>query len=1650
MQYLKHALLFFSLFNILSSFAQKAGFTATIGVNTYTVKNGDVLHVCKNGTVTYKNTASNYSSINWSFDTGKVFTTTAINPAPVLYPTESSAFKTTQTVYFSNGSNASITITVVVKESNPLPAAKFDYTPNTIECGSDSIKFDGKTSSGNGLSYLWTFNGNTIGTGNPIYHAYTTAINSNGNSDFYPYLTVTDNNGCYNQSPSQKVTVKNIPDANLINDPANSEFVIYNGYPTFRHCVTLPSYTFIFKNNSSTYDVDTSYTIDWGDGTGARTLKASWKKGDTIQHIFNTGNTIITLTVESSSGCSATQKFNVYLGSTPGGGLVRPSNTDYCEGATVKFAVSGVSENPPGTVYVFSVNDGSPEQVFYNAIESITHTFNSTSCGTSTDGYQNAFTATLWIKNACDSVPSPAPRIHVTGKPKAKISADSVACINSIFTITNISETGDVVANDGTCSNPSIVAWSVQPSSGFTIVNGTATGSVNGNSENWQQWTAGTNNLSLKFFQANNYKIKFYLSNKSTCTNFIDSIEINVCVRDAPIANIQFSATESCDTSIVKFNATPQSSCAGNNYIWSVVPSDSLNCSASATYSFLQGTSDKTDTAIIKFTGAGKYNITLSAAAKAAATCPVAKATGTVTVKASPSVSLKSIQSICVNDSIAPSIEKVTDCYSGDLLKYGWKFTGGSPDTLDIKNPGYITYNSTGTKTVKLSVTNSCGTTTATTTFDVIANPVADAGSDTVICSGDKKSIGRNKENYIYDWSPHTGLSAYDIAQPFITHINNSTTNDTLIYHLTVSGGINCKDSDIVTVVVRPSPIVSVDHPKETLCKGNGIIITASGAETYTWSPDLYLNTSSGNIVTASPPASQTYTVKGSLGNGCSSTATSVITVVDKPVAKAGGDMVTCSGVAVNIGANTEGYSYQWYPTKGLNDSTVAMPSVTLYNANNKNDTLTYYLTATVNQCSSTDTVQVVVKKSPALLLTPKNAAVCTGNSVTLLANGADSYSWNPPAYLDNTNAATVVSKPAFTTVYTVTGTLLNGCSADSTVTVTVRENAKAVFSPTGGYSDCAGYNLNEVIKVTGYPDRNAAYNWYKNGVLYYTANSPTALDYKMNTAGESDTIQLIATSLYGCKADTTATVIFTTGDSIQAAFKVSDTTGCEPLRLLFNNKSSILNSSVDFSWNFGNGQTSNSIQPDVITFNSGSSSRDTTYKVKLLAKNKCSTDSAFANIKVLPLPVARFGTSDSTLGCSPYTIKFDNTSAGNPLTYYWDFGDGYSFTSTKDTSVTHLYSSSILDTFIVKLAAANGCGTDTLPLPIVIAPNSIKAQVSTYGNTLEGCAPFTVKFVNNTTGAIISNWNYGDGTGEQLPGNIVNVSHQYNDTGTFHVLINFDNGCSKSSVQKQVIVYPPAEAAFNLTEDTTGIICFGKTVFINITKQTGNINRLYWGDNSLFYSPPLASHDYAATGTYNVQLIADRVNSFGTVCSDTASKLIKIAERPKITVSKDHDIDCIYGYTQLNASGGANYRWVPDTTLNNAYIHNPVATPKASKFYTVFVTASSGCTLHDSVYVKADFSNADNGFFMPTAFTPNADRLNDTFRIKYWGVVPTFDFKVFDRRGFIIFQTTDPAKGWDGTYKGEPQQSGTYVYQIRATTNCGKVYKKGTVILIR
>jgi gliding motility-associated-like protein len=151
-----------------------------------------------------------------------------------------------------------------------------------------------------------------------------------------------------------------------------------------------------------------------------------------------------------------------------------------------------------------------------------------------------------------------------------------------------------------------------------------------------------------------------------------------------------------------------------------------------------------------------------------------------------------------------------------------------------------------------------------------------------------------------------------------------------------------------------------------------------------------------------------------------------------------------------------------------------------------------------------------------------------------------------------------------------------------------------------------------------------------------------------------------------------------------------------------------------------------------------------------------------------------------------------------------------------------------------------------------------------------------------------------------------------------------------------------------------------------------------------------------------------------------------------------------------LSVGPAGKYLWTPTAGLNCDTCPNPVASPTITTKYYVTLTNRQGCSSRDSVLITLEENKTCGNIFVPNAFSPNGDNIDDIEYV-YGGCIEALDFKIFDRWGNLVFETTDPTKGWNGTWNGQPMNSGVYDYTLVAVQSNGKsTDQKGCITLVR
>jgi len=390
-------------------------------------------------------------------------------------------------------------------------------------------------------------------------------------------------------------------------------------------------------------------------------------------------------------------------------------------------------------------------------------------------------------------------------------------------------------------------------------------------------------------------------------------------------------------------------------------------------------------------------------------------------------------------------------------ISYAW-----SPSTgLSATTGAVVVANPTVTKTYTITGTSATGcTNTKTITVIVNALPtITISPAAPSICLGTSVSLTAGGAS-TYAWSPGTGLNsttgAIVVASP--------TTTKT--YTITGTSNTGCANKKTVIVTVNPLPIITASPAAPTICAGTSVGLTAGGASTYVWSPGTGLSSTTGAIVIANPTITKTYTITGTSLAGCTNKKTVIVTVNPLPVITASPAAPSiCIGASVNLtasGANT----YAWSPGTGLSSTTGAIVTA------NPTLTKTYTITGTSSAgCTNKKTVIVTVNQLPNITVSPAAPYVFLGESINLVASGANTYTWSPDTSLSSSTGSVVIAYPIVETTYTITGTSAYGCINTTTKTVTVDYN-DTYHGKYDGSPDSLNENTTEIVLYPN-PTRN-------------------------------------------------------------------------------------------------------------------------------------------------------------------------------------------------------------------------------------------------------------------------------------------------------------------------------------------------------------------------------------------------------------------------------------------------------------------------------------------------------------------------------------------------------------------------------------------------
>lgn len=403
-----------------------------------------------------------------------------------------------------------------------------------------------------------------------------------------------------------------------------------------------------------------------------------------------------------------------------------------------------------------------------------------------------------------------------------------------------------------------------------------------------------------------------------------------------------------------------------------------------------------------------------------------------------------------------------------------------------------------------------------------------------------------------------------------------------------------------------------------------------------------------------------------------------------------------------------------------------------------------------------------------------------------------------------------------------------------------------------------------------------------------------------------------------------------------------------------------------------------------------------------------------------------------------PIQFRDSSGSFSKIVKWFWDLGDG-----TKDTiqhPAPHLYAAPGKYTIKLNILGNDGCLSDTLRKDIIVGSDPF-AKIRWNPNPV--CEGENITLIDSSAVAYgtVNKWNWtinGKAYTDKLPiisGGIT--------AGTYPVTLEVrtQEGCISAPVTTNLPVLQKPSAAITGNQD----VCTGIQIRLNGQAGSGSpsINKWYWQlPGGIDSSGAQLTRSFPSGGRYPVslQVLADN-GCRSAIIIDT----IRVFETRAFA---GNDTLVASGVPfQLIGSGGVSYQWAPPFGLSDPNIANPIVTLDRDMEYILTASSPAGCSSTDTIRIKV-FKGVE--IYVPTAFTPNGDGLNDLLRAIPIGLKFNF-LKIFDRWGNQVFHTTDHRNGWDGTFNGKRMPSGTFAWTVSASTSDGKsIVRHGTLQLIR
>ncbi len=367
-------------------------------------------------------------------------------------------------------------------------------------------------------------------------------------------------------------------------------------------------------------------------------------------------------------------------------------------------------------------------------------------------------------------------------------------------------------------------------------------------------------------------------------------------------------------------------------------------------------------------------------------------------------------------------------------------------------------------------------------TFPFQALPAIDADftqSANAVCVGDTITYTNASTGTITDYNWNFGADADPASAVGVgPHRVVYASSGAKMVSLTIDDGNQTDMENKMNTTINALPAANAGADV-TICVGGSAQLMASGGTSYLWQPTSTLDDSTSSSPIASPTTNSVYSVAVTDANGCSASDDVLVSVSTGLTIALSGDTAICEGDSTQLVA-TGAASYSWSPSTGLDDPNSFSPFA------NPTTTTTYTVIGQGGVCA--DTQQITVNVQPAISLTASNdTTICFDGCATLSVSGADTYSWSPGIYLNDSTLINPIAMGVKSTIFTVTGTTFN-CRASETVVLTVQDSLITTISPSD--TICEG----DQITLSSSSQNGGSFSWSPATSLDdATASSPVA-----------------------------------------------------------------------------------------------------------------------------------------------------------------------------------------------------------------------------------------------------------------------------------------------------------------------------------------------------------------------------------------------------------------------------------------------------------------------------------------------------------------------------------------------------------------------------